>query len=84
VQIVGDGPALEELKERYSDAVYWGFKNQTELVALYQEADVFVFPSRTDTFGLVLLEAMACGLPVAAYPVSGACTHQALPVRTHL
>ncbi len=46
-------------------------KTRDELPAFYQQADVFVFPSKTDTFGLVLLEAMACGLPIAAFPVTG-------------
>lgn len=71
--VVGDGPALEGLKEQYPEARYFGFLNQTELAKVYQQASVFVFPSRTDTFGLVLLEAMATGLPVAAYPVAGTC-----------
>lgn len=69
--VVGDGPALQGLQEAYPNARYFGFLNQTELAKLYQQANVFVFPSKTDTFGLVLLEAMATGLPVAAYPVSG-------------
>ncbi len=69
--VVGDGPALEGLQQAYPDTRYFGFLNQTELAKVYQQANVFVFPSKTDTFGLVLLEAMATGLPVAAYPVSG-------------
>jgi diacylglycerol kinase/glycosyltransferase involved in cell wall biosynthesis len=69
--VVGDGPLLEEIKSRFPDAVYFGMKAKEDLPDFYQKADVFVFPSRTDTFGLVLLEAMACGLPVAAYPVTG-------------
>jgi len=69
--IVGDGPALEQMKARYPDVRFFGPKAMTELPTIYNQADVFVFPSRTDTFGLVLLEAMACGLPVAAYPVTG-------------
>jgi glycosyltransferase involved in cell wall biosynthesis len=77
--VVGDGPALDGLKEQYPDARYFGFLNQTELARVYQQASVFVFPSRTDTFGLVLLEAMATGLPVAAYPVSGACLRACVP-----
>jgi glycosyltransferase involved in cell wall biosynthesis len=69
---VGEGPALATLKRKYGDDVYWaGVLPQSELARFYAAADVFVFPSRTDTFGLVLLEAMACGLPVAAYPVTG-------------
>ena len=69
--IVGGGPALDSLKQRYPEARFFGPKDMTELPEIYNQADVFVFPSRTDTFGLVLLEAMACGLPVAAYPVTG-------------
>jgi glycosyltransferase involved in cell wall biosynthesis len=70
--VVGEGPALAQLKRKYGDDVYWaGVLSQRDLARFYAAADVFVFPSRTDTFGLVLLEAMACGLPVAAYPVTG-------------
>jgi glycosyltransferase involved in cell wall biosynthesis len=69
--VVGDGPQRAELQKRFPDAVFVGFKSGRELAAYYQRADVFVFPSRTDTFGLVLAEAMACGTPVAAYPVRG-------------
>jgi len=69
--IVGDGPARADLQERFPDAVFHGMKHGKDLVYYYQQADVFVFPSRTDTFGLVLVEAMACGTPVAAYPVTG-------------
>jgi len=69
--VVGDGPSLAGLRARYPDAHYLGVMNQQELAEVYAAADVFVFPSKTDTFGLVLLEAMACGLPVAAYPVTG-------------
>jgi len=69
--VVGDGPALAGLKARYPSANYLGVLNQPELARVYASADVFVFPSRTDTFGLVLLEALASGLPVAAYPVTG-------------
>ena len=69
--IVGDGPQRAELERRFPDAIFTGFKTGGELAAWYQRADVFVFPSRTDTFGLVLAEAMACGTPVAAYPVRG-------------
>ncbi len=69
--VVGDGPALAGLRARYHDAHYLGVMKQAELAEVYASADVFVFPSRTDTFGLVLLEALACGLPVAAYPVTG-------------
>ncbi|BCA52883.1 Glycosyltransferase [Nitrospira sp. KM1] len=69
--VVGDGPDLERLRTRYPDARFVGAKHGLELTAYVAAADVFVFPSLTDTFGLVLLEAMACGVPVAAYPVTG-------------
>lgn len=69
--VVGDGPQLNELKSRYPDVVFTGAKFGEDLAAHYAAADVFVFPSRTDTFGLVLLEALASGVPVAAYPVPG-------------
>ena len=68
---MGDGPALEKLKERYPEAHFLGRKSGRELAGCYAGADVFVFPSRTDTFGLVMIEALACGTPVAAYPVAG-------------
>jgi glycosyltransferase involved in cell wall biosynthesis len=69
--VVGDGPDLELLRRRYPQVVFTGQKTGQELTAHLAAADVFVFPSLTDTFGLVLLEAMACGVPVAAYPVTG-------------
>ena len=69
--VAGEGPQLAELKSRYPEVNYLGVLSQAELAKVYAAADVFVFPSRTDTFGLVLLEALACGLPVAAYPVTG-------------
>jgi glycosyltransferase involved in cell wall biosynthesis len=69
--VVGGGPALEALKAKYPRAVFTGYKYGEELARYLAAADVFVFPSRTDTFGIVLLEAMACGVPVAAYPVVG-------------
>jgi len=69
--VVGAGPALNELKARYPNAHFFGQKRGLDLAQAYASADVFVFPSRTDTFGVVLLEAMASGLPVAAYPVTG-------------
>lgn len=69
--VVGDGPARAGLERRFPEAVFLGRRSDADLPALYAAADVFVFPSRTDTFGLVLLEAMACGVPVAAYPVMG-------------
>ncbi len=69
--IIGDGPYLEKLKQKFPDAHYTGYKFGEELAQHVAASDVFVFPSLTDTFGIVLLEAMACGLPVAAYPVTG-------------
>lgn len=69
--VVGDGPALENLRTGYPKVLFTGYKQGKELAALFASADVFVFPSRTDTFGVVLLEAMASGVPVAAYPVTG-------------
>jgi glycosyltransferase involved in cell wall biosynthesis len=69
--VVGDGPARSALERRYPDAVFLGARHGEELAEIYAAADIFVFPSRTDTFGLVLLEALASGLPVAAFPVAG-------------
>lgn len=69
--VAGQGPALASLQQRFPESVFVGVLGQAELAQLYSDADVFVFPSRTDTFGLVLLEALACGTPVAAYPVQG-------------
>ena len=69
--VVGDGPLLEKLRSRYPEVLFTGAKTGEELASHYAAADVFVFPSRTDTFGLVLLEALASGLPVAAFPVPG-------------
>lgn len=69
--VVGDGPALAELKARYPHVLFTGALSGEALARAYAGADLFVFPSRTDTFGLVLVEAMAAGLPVAAYPVPG-------------
>jgi glycosyltransferase involved in cell wall biosynthesis len=69
--IVGDGPDLEKLKRQFPDAVFFGQKTGEALAQVYAGADVFVFPSRTDTFGLVLIEAIASGLPVGAFPVPG-------------
>lgn len=69
--VVGDGPARAQLQRRFPRVVFAGAKSGADLASYYQRADVFVFPSRTDTFGLVLLEAMACGTPVAAFPVRG-------------
>lgn len=69
--VVGDGPQMEHLAKKYPDVRFVGLKEGEELARYYAAADVFVFPSLTDTFGLVLLEALACGVPVAAYPVAG-------------
>jgi glycosyltransferase involved in cell wall biosynthesis len=69
--IVGDGPARAALTRKYPQAVFLGARQSEELGQAYAAADVFVFPSKTDTFGLVLLEALASGLPVAAFPVTG-------------
>ena len=69
--VVGDGPDLARLKGKYPQVRFAGFKKGEELADYFASADVFVFPSRTDTFGLVLLEALASGVPVAAYPVRG-------------
>ena len=69
--VVGEGPALASLRRRFPDAHFLGKRENGVLARLYASADVFVFPSRTDTFGLVMLEALASGLPVAAFPVPG-------------
>ncbi len=69
--VVGDGPARAALQRKYPDAHFLGEKFGSELAEIFASADVFVFPSRTDTFGVVLIEALASGLPVAAYPVTG-------------
>jgi glycosyltransferase involved in cell wall biosynthesis len=69
--VIGDGPDRAALERRFPAAHFLGFRFGAELAACLASADAFVFPSRTDTFGLVLLEAMACGTPVAAYPVTG-------------
>jgi glycosyltransferase involved in cell wall biosynthesis len=68
--VVGDGPARAALEKAYPDAVFLGAKHGEALAEIYAAADVFVFPSRTDTFGLVLLEALASGVPVAAFPAA--------------
>jgi glycosyltransferase involved in cell wall biosynthesis len=69
--MVGDGPMLEEYKELYPNVEFVGAKRGQELGDYYRQADVFVFPSKWETFGLVMIEAMACGTPVAAYPCQG-------------
>lgn len=69
--VVGDGPALQSLNIQFPDVHFLGKMSGRALAGAYAGADVFVFPSRTDTFGLVMIEALACGTPVAAFPVSG-------------
>jgi glycosyltransferase involved in cell wall biosynthesis len=69
--IVGDGPYLEELKKKYPDVLYTGKLTGKNLRNAYADAKCFVFPNKADTFGIVMIEAMACGVPIAAYPVTG-------------
>ncbi|MEM9277833.1 MAG: glycosyltransferase family 1 protein [Pseudomonadota bacterium] len=69
--VIGDGPSRPALEKKYPDVVFTGYLFGEELARKISSGNVFVFPSKTDTFGLVMLEAMACGLPVAAYPVTG-------------
>jgi len=69
--VCGVGPLEAQLKARYPNVVWMGVLPRQQLAKVYAAADVFVFPSRNETFGLVMLEAMACGTPVAAYPVDG-------------
>ncbi|SMQ73322.1 Glycosyltransferase involved in cell wall bisynthesis [Altererythrobacter xiamenensis] len=69
--VVGDGPQRREMEQRFPEAHFLGKRSGRELAGCYAGADVFVFPSRTDTFGLVMIEALACGTPVAAFPVPG-------------
>lgn len=69
--MVGDGPALPKLKAKYPDVQFVGAKVGLELAGYFGAADVFVFPSRTDTFGIVMIEALSAGTPVAAFPVTG-------------
>jgi glycosyltransferase involved in cell wall biosynthesis len=69
--VAGVGPALETLRKRHPEVCFLGVLSRADLAKLYSSVDVFVFPSRTDTFGLVMLEALACGAPVAAFPVQG-------------
>jgi 1,2-diacylglycerol 3-alpha-glucosyltransferase/glucuronosyltransferase len=69
--VIGDGPDTKRLRSAFSEAHFLGYKFGRDLAAHLAAGDVFVFPSRTDTFGIVMLEAMACGLPVAAHPVAG-------------
>ena len=69
--VVGDGPQLGELRAKYPDVVFTGYRKGDALAEALSAADVFVFPSMSDTFGLVMLEALSCGVPVAALPVEG-------------
>jgi glycosyltransferase involved in cell wall biosynthesis len=69
--MIGDGPKKSYLEKKYPDVQFLGIKQGKDLSNYYAMADVFVFPSKTDTFGIVMIEAMACGTPIAAYPVSG-------------
>ena len=69
--MVGDGPMLEKYRAQYPDVYFTGFKTGVDLARYYANAEVFVFPSRWETFGIVMIEAMACGTPVAAYPCQG-------------
>ncbi len=69
--VVGDGPVREKLQKQFPHVHWMGYQHGEDLGRHYASADVFVFPSLTDTFGVVMLEANACGLPVAAYPVTG-------------
>lgn len=69
--VVGDGPKRKEYEDRYPTVRFLGYKEKEELAQAYSNADCLVFPSLTDTFGMVIIEAMACGTPVAAYPVTG-------------
>jgi glycosyltransferase involved in cell wall biosynthesis len=69
--VIGNGPQETELKRRFHEAKFLGLLENVALAAHLAAADVFVFPSRTDTFGVVQLEALACGVPVAAFPVTG-------------
>ena len=77
--VVGDGPQRAAFMAKYPDAVFVGAQHGAALAQYYAGSDVFVFPSKSDTFGLVLLEALACGTPVAAYPVTGPCDVIASP-----
>jgi glycosyltransferase involved in cell wall biosynthesis len=69
--MVGDGPMREQYQQQYPDVEFVGFKTGKDLADYYRMADVFVFPSQWETFGIVMIEAMACGTPVAAFPVQG-------------
>lgn len=71
IHLVGDGPYRQELEKKYSKVKFLGYKSGSELADCYAQADVFCFPSRVDTFGIVIIESMSLGTPVAAYPVPG-------------
>lgn len=71
ITIVGDGPCLKELKEKYTKVTFLGYKFGKELANIYAQHDIFAFPSKTDTFGIVMIEAMCNGLPVAGFDVAG-------------
>ena len=84
--VVGDGPARAELMRKYPNTVFLGYRKGEELGEIYSSADLFVFPSKTDTFGIVVIEALASGLPVAAYPATGpidTITHEKLGALDH-
>ncbi len=69
--LIGDGPQLKTLKEKFKDAKFLGNQNHYQVAEYLGQSDVFVFPSLTDTFGVVLIEALSMGVPIAAYPVPG-------------
>ena len=69
--MVGDGPMLETYKKQYPEVIFTGFKTGVDLARYYANAEVFVFPSKWETFGIVMIESMACGTPVAAFPCDG-------------
>ena len=69
--VVGKGPDLNELKQEFPNVIFKGEKTNGELASYFASADVFVMPSLTDTFGIVIIEGLQCGTPVAAYPVTG-------------
>ena len=69
--IIGKGPDLDNLKKKFTNDIFLGERTNGELASHFASSDVFVFPSKTDTFGIVVLESLACGTPVAAYPVPG-------------
>ena len=69
--VIGKGPQLSALKRKYPDAFFLGYKYKEDLAQWYSGASCFVFPSKTDTYGIVMIESLACGTPVAAYPVTG-------------